>query len=63
MKLGMYIMASEPILRASVCKCIYPIFARQRFGKNVTAATNRHTTIEELLDTSFSMRYMSFRKK
>jgi hypothetical protein len=26
------------------------IVARQRFGKNVTAATNAHATIEELLD-------------
>jgi hypothetical protein len=32
-----------------------PIVARQRLGKNVTAVTNTHATIEELLDASFSM--------
>jgi hypothetical protein len=64
MKLGMYIMAPEPISTAyfinpshqsvSVCvyllsllgkgsvKCIPPFVARQRLGKNVTAATNTH---------------------
>jgi hypothetical protein len=30
-----------------------PIVARQRLGRNVTAATNTHATIEELLDASF----------
>jgi hypothetical protein len=36
----------------SVCFCIYipPIVVRQRLGKNVTAATNTHATMEELLD-------------
>jgi hypothetical protein len=29
------------------------IVARQRLGKHVPAATNTHTTIEELLDLSF----------
>jgi hypothetical protein len=32
------------------------IVARQRLGKNITAATNTRATVEELLDTSFSMR-------
>jgi hypothetical protein len=33
-----------------------PIVAMQRLGRNVTAAvTNTHTTIEELLDASFSL--------
>jgi hypothetical protein len=47
MKLGMYIMPSEPI---SLCVCIYipPIVGRQRSGKDVPAATN--DTVEELLD-------------
>jgi hypothetical protein len=48
-------------------RCIPPIVARQRLGKNplivarqrlgtnVTAVTNTHVTIEELLDESFSM--------
>jgi hypothetical protein len=32
-----------------------PIVAWQRLGGNVTAATNTHASIEELLDTSFSI--------
>jgi hypothetical protein len=32
-----------------------PIVARQRLGRNFTAVTNTHATIEELLDASFSM--------
>jgi hypothetical protein len=32
-----------------------PIVARQRLGRNVTAVTNTHATIEELLDVSFLM--------
>jgi hypothetical protein len=32
-----------------------PIVAMQRLGRNVTAVTNTHATIEELLDASFSM--------
>jgi hypothetical protein len=31
------------------------IVVRQRLGKNITAVTNTHATIEELLDASFSM--------
>jgi hypothetical protein len=44
--------------------CIYisfPIVARQRHGKPLPGATNTHT--EELLDTSFSMRSVSYEKK
>jgi hypothetical protein len=72
MKLGTYIMAPEPISTAyfinlshqSVCLHVYPpIVARQGLGKNVTAATNTHATIEELLDASFSMRSMSYERK
>jgi hypothetical protein len=57
-------MAPEPISAVyfinpsyeSVCLYVYPsIVARERIGKNVTAATNTHATIEELLDL-FSMR-------
>jgi hypothetical protein len=40
-----------------------PIVARQRFGENVTAATNTHATIEELVDASSSMRSVSCQKK
>jgi hypothetical protein len=49
-----------------VCVSVYPpivarqrlgknplIVARQRLGRNVTAVTNTHATIEELLDASF----------
>jgi hypothetical protein len=31
------------------------IVAKQRLDRNVTAVTNTHATIEELLDASFSM--------
>jgi hypothetical protein len=41
----------------------FPIVARQRFGKNVTAATNTQGTIEELLNASFSMRSVSYQRK
>jgi hypothetical protein len=39
----------------SVCVCLYipHNVARQRLSKNVTAATNTHATIEELLDAFF----------
>jgi hypothetical protein len=37
-----------------------PIFARKRLSKNVTAVTNTQATIEELLDASFSMRFVSY---
>jgi hypothetical protein len=42
-------------------KSVYPlIVARQRLGKNVTALTNTHTKIKELLDESFSMSPVSY---
>jgi hypothetical protein len=72
MKLGMYIMAPEPISMAyfinpshqSVCLYVYPpIIARERLGKNVTAAMNTHATIEELLEVSFSTRFVSHQSK
>jgi hypothetical protein len=37
-----------------------PIVARQRLHINVTAVTNTHATIEELLDASFSMWPVSY---
>jgi hypothetical protein len=46
--------------------CLYmypPIVVRQLLGKNVTAATNTHSTIQELLDASGSMRSVSFQMK
>jgi hypothetical protein len=71
MKHGMLTMALEPISTAyfiiafhqSVCLYVYPpIFATQRLFKNVTAATNTQSTIEELLDALFSMRSASYRR-
>jgi hypothetical protein len=54
MKLGMYIMASEPISTSflinpsqTVAMYVSAIVARQRFGKIVIAATNTQATIEE----------------
>jgi hypothetical protein len=72
MKLGMYIMTPEPTstgcfinpFHQSVCLYIQPIITvRQRPGKNVTATTNTHAMIEELLDASFSMESVSYRGK
>jgi hypothetical protein len=37
-----------------VCVYVYPPnVARERLGKNVTAAKNTHATLEELLDLSY----------
>jgi hypothetical protein len=49
--------------RACVCPFILPIIARQRLGRNVTAVTNTHTTIEELLDASFLVLPLSYQGK
>jgi hypothetical protein len=60
-KLGMYIVAPEPISTAylinhshqSVCLYVYPpIVTRQQLGKNVTGAKYIPATLEELLDAS-----------
>jgi hypothetical protein len=64
-ELDMYIMTPEPISMAYFInpshQSVNPhIVARQQFSKNVTVATNTHMTIEELLDTSFSMQFMSY---
>jgi hypothetical protein len=72
MKLGMYIMAPEPIPMAyfinpshqSMSLYVHPlIVARQLLSKNVTVATNTDATVEELLDASFSMRSVSYQRK
>jgi hypothetical protein len=67
MTLGIYIMAPEPILNLShqsVCLYVYPLLvARQRLGKNITAGTDKHATIEELLDASFSVRFLSSQRR
>jgi hypothetical protein len=72
MKLGMDILAPEPISPAyfinpshqSVCLYVYsPIVARQRLCKNVIAGMNTHATIEEFLDASFPMLSMTYQRK
>jgi hypothetical protein len=72
MNLGMHIMLPEPISAAYfgnpshhfVYLYVYPsLVARQRLGKNVTATTNTHATMEELFDTSFSVRSISYQGK
>jgi hypothetical protein len=62
-------------MRSRCCLCIpsivarqrlgknSPTVARQRLGRNVTAVTNKHATIEELLDASFSMWPVSYQGK
>jgi hypothetical protein len=68
----MYIMPPEPTSMAyfidpshqSVCLYVYPsVVARQWLRKNVTVAMNTHTTIEELLDSLFSVWSMSYQGK
>jgi hypothetical protein len=39
------------------------IVARQRLGRNVTAVTNTHAKIEDLLGASFSMLPVSYQGK
>jgi hypothetical protein len=72
MKIGVYIMTSEPISTVyfiipsyqSTCLYVYPpIVARQRLVKNATMETNTHAKIEELLDASFLMRPLSYQRK
>jgi hypothetical protein len=72
LKLGTYITAPEPIKTAyainpfhqCVSLCVYSLFvARRLLGKNIAAERNTHTTIEELLDASSSMRSMSNQKE
>jgi hypothetical protein len=68
----MYIMVPEPISTAyflnhahqSVYLYVYPSFvARQRLGKNFTAPTNTHTTVEEWFAASFSILSVSYQRK
>jgi hypothetical protein len=46
-----------------VCMCIPPYVARQQLNIRPAAATNTYATIEELLDTSFSMRFVFYQRK
>jgi hypothetical protein len=52
-----------PPISLRVTMCIPSIVARQLFGKNVTAAMNTQTRIEEMLDASFSMRSVSCQRR
>jgi hypothetical protein len=68
MKLGMYIMAPESIATAYFINLSHqimypPVIARQRLGKNFTAAMNTHTEIEEFLDWSCYMSSVSYQRK
>jgi hypothetical protein len=40
-----------------------PIFIGKRVGGNLTAATNTHAKIEQLLDLSFSVGSVSYQRK
>jgi hypothetical protein len=40
-----------------------PIIAIKDLDKHVTAATNSHGAVEELLDASFSRRSLSYERK
>jgi hypothetical protein len=43
---------------------VYPhVVAKQRLGKNITAATNTEAKIKEILDASFSMRPALYQRK
>jgi hypothetical protein len=43
--------------------CSPPIFSRQQLSETVTAATNTHATIEELLDASFSIESVPYQRR
>jgi hypothetical protein len=69
MKFGVYIKAPGHISTTYFVNSshqslrLYVYVATHRLGKNVTAATNTHDTIEELLDGSFSMRPVPYQMK
>jgi hypothetical protein len=71
MKLGMYIMAPDPISKAhfinpsyqSVSLSVSPYNCQQWLGTHVIAAINAHATVEELLDVLFSMWSVSYQSK
>jgi hypothetical protein len=57
-------LGKSPLIVARQRLCNIPlIVARQRLGRNASAVTNTHATIEELLDASFSMRPVSYQGK
>jgi hypothetical protein len=46
-----------------VSLCVPPIVARQRLGVSITAATNIHATVRELLDASFYIPSVSCQRR
>jgi hypothetical protein len=58
-----YRLGKNPLIIARQRLDKNPIVARQRLGRNVTAVTSRHATIEELLDASFSILPVSYHGK
>jgi hypothetical protein len=51
------------LLITLVSVCVYPpIVPRQQHGKHVHAVTNTQATIDELIDASFSLRSVSYRR-
>jgi hypothetical protein len=47
----------------SICICIHYIVDSQSLGQHVPAKQNTQETIKELLELSFSMLYISYRRK
>jgi hypothetical protein len=57
-------LGTNPFIVAMRRLSKYPhIIARHPLGRNVTAVTNTHATIEEFLDASFSMWPVSYQGK
>jgi hypothetical protein len=56
-------MRSHCRLCVCVYLCVHPVVVRQQLGRKITAVTNKHATIEELLDASFSMWPVSYQGK
>jgi hypothetical protein len=57
-------------LSCCLCACVSALLllgsgsaARQRLAKHISAETNTHATIEELLDVTFFMRSVSYQGK
>jgi hypothetical protein len=51
------------VARQRLGKIYPPIIARQWLRRNVTAVTNTHATVDELLDALFSMWLVSYQGK
>jgi hypothetical protein len=53
---------SLPSVCVATCVC-HIIVAKQRLGKHVTAATNKHSTIKKFRNASLSMQSVSYQRK